>query len=346
MAQRIPVILNPNNKQHLPLADADTIRPSDIPVSTESGNTVRVRTDGIYVGAEAVPEYKNQYIDAVDGDDKTGDGSKTKPYRTINRAISNMIQGTQGYVIYCRDNQEHVVPSRVVRNISMTITGYPSFYDNTELLGKISQAYFDKYGLLATTSMFFTAFDLPTLIPDRVNALDTTSVGGPYGYMIGLAMVGGSLSLTRVHLHCGSRSMDVPITSMRRAALLCDNDLAEPASYTLTYCAITLGSMPLLAQRGGGANISFNVYGSSITGVADAVGQPNYIRGWGSDAPRVTAMVGGLNSGERFVTVDGVDYYERNTSTSAAAARDYTTGVMYHGGVPINIDAAFLYKDG
>ena len=118
MTQRIPVVLNPNNKQHIPLADADTIRPSDIPVSPDSGNTVQVRTNGIYVGTEAVSEYAAQYVDAVNGNDATGDGTGTNPYKTIARAVDNMVPGTRGYTVFCHDGQDHVLPSRVVQGIS------------------------------------------------------------------------------------------------------------------------------------------------------------------------------------------------------------------------------------
>lgn len=168
MTQRIPVVLNPNNKQHIPLADTDTIRPSDIPVSPDSGNTVQVRSNGIYVGTEAVPEYAQQYVDNVNGDDTSGAGS----------------------------------------------------------------------------------------------------------------------------------------------------------------------------------NITLNVFATKITGVEDSVGKPVYIKGWGSDAPRVTAMVGGISDGQAFVTVDGVEYRQRITTGAVEAARDNTTGVVYHGDIPVTIDAAFLYKNG
>lgn len=346
MAQRTPVVLNPNNKQHIPLGDTDTIRPSDVPVSTDSGNTIQVRSNGIYVGAEAVPEYAQQYVDSVNGDDTSGDGSRDKPYKTIARAVQNMVAGTRGYTVYCYENQEHVVPSRVLQGVSMTITSYPSLQDNYPLLSRIRQAWFDKYGTILTIPVITGAFDMATLIPDRVNPINNTDPGGPYGYVQGLVMVNGSLNLTSVKLHCGPRSMDVPVTGLLRGAMLCDNDLVGPASYTVNYCEVTLGSMPLMVQRGAGSNLTLNLYGTSVTGVADSVGDPVYIKGWGSDAPRVTAMVGGEADGSLFVTVDGVDYYQRKTSGASDYARDHTTGVVYHGDIPVTIDAAFLYKNG
>lgn len=347
MTQRIPVVLSPNNKQHIPLADADTIRPSDIPVSPDSGNTVQVRSNGIYVGTEAVPEYAKQYVDSVNGDDANGDGSRANPYKTIARAVQNMVAGTRGYTVYCYENQEHVLPSRVLQGVSMTITSYPSLQDNAELLQRISEAWFAKYpGSILPRNTIAGAFDMATLIPDRVNPINNVDPGGPYGFVQGLVMANGSLNLSTVKLRCGPRSMDVPVNGLLRGAMLCDNDLVGPASYTLNYCEVTLGSMPLMVQRGAGSNATLNLYGTRVTGVADSVGDPVYIKGWGSDAPRVTAMIGGESAGTMFVTVDGVDYYQRKTIGAADYARDHTTGVVYHGDIPVTIDAAFLYKNG
>lgn len=74
---------------------------------------------------------------------------------------------------------------------------------------------------------------------------------------------------------------------------------------------------------------------------------PRYIsKAGGGDAPRVSAVVGGESDGSLFVTVDGIDYYRRKTIGAADYARAYTTGVVYHGDIPVTVDAAFLYKNG
>lgn len=346
MTQRIPVVLNPNNKQHIPLADTDTIRPSDIPVSPDSGNTVQVRSNGIYVGTEAVPEYAQQYVDSVNGDDANGDGSRANPYKTIARAVQNMVAGTRGYTVFCHDGQDHVLPSRVVQGISMNITSYPSLQDSYPLLQRIQQAWYDKYKTILTHVTIDKVFDMATLIPDRINPIDNGNAGGPYGWMMGLVSVNGNIAFNSVKFKCGRRDMDVPVNGMLRAAMLCDYDLPGPVSYNINYSEITLGSLPLLVQRGAGSNLTLNVFGTSITGVEDTVGKPVYIKGWGSDAPRVSAMVGGISDGEAFVTVDGTDYRQRITTGAVEAARDNTTGVVYHGDIPVTIDAAFLYKNG
>lgn len=328
------------------MSDADTVRPSDVPVSPDSGNTVQVRPNGIYVGTEAVPEYAQQYVDAVDGNDTTGDGSKANPYKTIARAVDNMIPGTRGYTVYCHDGQEHVFPSRVVQGISMNFTSYPTLQDSYPLLKRIQQAWLDKYGTLLTVSTIDNVFEMATLIPDRVTPVNNVDAGGPYAWMTGLVSVNGTVSFNSIRLLCGRKAMDVPVTAMQRASMLCDYDLTGPVSYNINYSEVVLGSLPLLVQRGAGSNSTLNVYGTKITAVEDDIGKPVYIRGWGSDAPRVTAMVGGITDGVPFVTVDGVDYRQRVTTGSVEAARDNTIGVVYHGDIPVTVDAAFLFKNG
>lgn len=180
MTHRIPVVLDPDNKQHTPLADEDTLRPQDIPVSPDDGNMVQVRSNGIYVGAEAVPDYASQYVDTENGDDVTGNGSRQNPYKTISRAIDNMVPGTSGYTVYCYENQEHVLPSRVLSGISLTITSYPSLQDNAELLRRIKDAWFSKYDEVLTINTILDAFNMATIVPDRVNPVSTTEPGGPY----------------------------------------------------------------------------------------------------------------------------------------------------------------------
>jgi hypothetical protein len=346
MAQQKPIILSADNKQHLPLAQGDTLSVASIPLSSNEGNLIQAREDGLYVGTEAVPEYAQQYVDADGGDDVSGDGSISNPYKTIARAINNMVPGTRGYTVYCHDNQEHAVPSRILQGISMSITSYPSLQDNLGLLLRIRQAWFDKYGTVLTMPTIAGVFDMATLIPDRVNPINNTDPGGPYGYVTGLVMVNGALTLNSVKVACGKRDMDVPVTGLSRAAMLCDHDLVGPAAYNINYCEINLGSMPLLVQRGAGSNLTLNVYSTAITATADDGGEPVYIKGWGRDAPRVTAMIGGISDGVQFVTVDGVDYRQRVTTGAVEAARDNTTGVVYHGDIPVTIDAAFLYKNG
>lgn len=343
MAQKIPVVLNGDSKQHIPLSDSDTIRVGDIPVSAASGNIIQQRSDGLYAGVQAPPNYTAQFVDNESGSDTTGDGTRAAPYATIAKALSNMVPGTRGYTVYCHEDQEHVMPSRFLEGVSLEFCSYPSYLDNGELFSKVRDAWFSKYNAIVTLSSVTGIFRLATIIPDRVNPLNTTDPGGPYGYMFGLVSTNGNINFNSVMIKCGRRDMDVPVTGMQRAAFLSDRDLSAPCAYNINYCEVTLGSLPFVHQRGAGSNLTCNIYGTKLTGVADANGNPVFIQGWGSDAPRVVCMVGGESDGTQFVTVDGVDYYQRDTSGASAYARSQTTGVVYYGDTPLNIDAAFLF---
>lgn len=343
MAQKIPVVLNSDNKQHVPLADADTIRVGDIPVSSASGNIIQQRNDGLYAGVQAPPNYTSQFVDKDAGSDTTGNGTREAPYASIAKALSNMVPGTRGYTVYCHEDQEHVMPSAVLEGVSLAFCSYPSYLDNGELYEKIRTAWFDKYKQIVTISFLTGAFRLATIIPDRINPVDNNDPGGPYGRMYGLVSTNGNVDFNSVAIKCGRNDMDVPVSGMLWGAFLVDYDMPAPCAYNINYCEVTLGSLPMLAQRGAGSNLTCNLYGTSVTGVADAKGDPVYIRGRGSDAPRVVAMIGGESDGSQFVTIDGVEYRHRNTSGAVTYARKHTTGVVYHGDTPLNIDAAFLF---
>lgn len=56
-------------------------------VSVDTGNLLEMRPDGIYYGIQAPADKSNIYVDCVDGNDTTGDGTKAKPYKTLNKAL-------------------------------------------------------------------------------------------------------------------------------------------------------------------------------------------------------------------------------------------------------------------
>lgn len=346
MVQKIPVVITDTTDSHEILSEEDTIRVNDIPISKESGNTIQARPDGIYAGAEAPPDFRSQYVDNLRGSDTTGDGTRAKPYQTISRALDNTIPGTGTYTIYCYENQEHVLRSRTLSGVQVNITSYPSLQDNYTLSTQIAQAWFDKYGTLVTRAAVIGWYQEAIIVADHTGPLNTTDPGGPYGYITGLVSLGGTVNFNCVRIRPGNNNMSVPVTSMLRGAFLCDYDLPAPVTYNINYSDIELGSLPLVKQRGSGAEISFNVYACSITGTNDDDGAYQYIRGWGSDAPRLTAMIGGAgNTGTEFVVVDGIEYHTRMTQGAVQVAVAGTTGVQYYNDqIPMNIDAAFLYK--
>lgn len=56
-------------------------------VSVGTGNLLEMRPDGIYYGIQAPADKSNIYVDCVAGNDTTGDGTKAKPYKTLNKAL-------------------------------------------------------------------------------------------------------------------------------------------------------------------------------------------------------------------------------------------------------------------
>lgn len=112
MAQKIPVVLNSDNKQHVPLAQGDTIRAQDIPLSSSGGNLLDRREDGLYYGVVAPADVTNLYVDSSSGDD-TNPGTRALPLRTIRAAVAR-VSSSQSNTIWLRAGLEYILPSLAV----------------------------------------------------------------------------------------------------------------------------------------------------------------------------------------------------------------------------------------
>ncbi len=64
-------------------------------VSNGAGNLIQLRTDGVYYGIQPPPNFANQYVSSVSGNDSNA-GTIGSPLRTIRKAISNLPDGTMG----------------------------------------------------------------------------------------------------------------------------------------------------------------------------------------------------------------------------------------------------------
>jgi hypothetical protein len=100
MSQKRPIILSDNATQHLPLADTDTLKVSSIPLSADDGQMIQVREDGIYYGIVAPADIQNQYVSTSLGNDTSGDGTRAKPYKTVQRALDIIQDRAAGGVYY------------------------------------------------------------------------------------------------------------------------------------------------------------------------------------------------------------------------------------------------------
>lgn len=79
---------------------------SEVVLSPDSGNLLQLRDNGLYYGTVAPRSVLNIYVDAQEGNDETGDGTRNNPYRTINKAWSVKPTGTSSY-IYLKEGQTH-----------------------------------------------------------------------------------------------------------------------------------------------------------------------------------------------------------------------------------------------
>ena len=105
----------------------------DVKLSNASGNLLQKRDDGLYYGIEPPANLKNLYVDAVNGvdqhpDDVVGAGTREKPLKTIEYAISLGGGGTARSILL-KENQDHIFKSYIlVPSGRLTIGVYGDTY--------------------------------------------------------------------------------------------------------------------------------------------------------------------------------------------------------------------------
>lgn len=338
-----PIVYDQESNKHSPLVAGDTLVPSSIPVDNRPYNAIEVSADGLYVSTEAPVLYAEQYVDAINGDDGTGEGTFARPYRTVNRAIDNMIPGVGGYVVYLYEGQEHVLPARVVQGISMKFTSYPSLQMQRPLMERIAAAWFDEYNEVIAPQEF-VVYNSATMVPDR-SSINYVLPRGPYGDMYGLVSIGGTVEFECVRVVTGETKVDTEVEDMLRAAMLYDYPSPGPVTYKITYSEIILGGLPLVVQNEQGSTLVLDVHASLIAETEDPEEAPVYIEGSLDDAQHITAIVSGENWNTQTVTVDGQAYSRRLTVGSGKLAKDCTVKIMESSqGIPLTIHAAFLSR--
>ena len=121
---------NSNNKQGI-----------GIRLSSDNGNLLQQRKNGLYYGIEAPADLANLYVDAVNGvdqhpDDVAGAGTRAKPLKTFTYANSIALEGTRR-TIYLMADQDHIVDSARPSNIKtgvLTVEPYGPIYDAYKLV--------------------------------------------------------------------------------------------------------------------------------------------------------------------------------------------------------------------
>lgn len=339
MAQRKPIVLHPDGREHQPLVAGDKIETSAIPISGQAYNTIQVMNDGLYVGSAPAPDFTSQYVDAVNGNDTDGLGTQAAPYKTIARAVRNLVAGVSGYYIYVHVGQTHTLPNAALDRVGVTIA--PWGYD-AALINGIAAAWFQKYGTLLTTA----ALDdvpwggKPVLVPDKSVVLNQQGVS--WGWCKGFRSIGGSVNISTCRLRLGAKTHSNPaVTKWLRCAMFSDDDLCALASVSVNYCYIEPGDYPLVQQRGAGVTFMLNLYGCEMVGNTGTL-----IAGWGAaSAPRIE-MSAELSGGGTEIEYNGVTYrtmgHTSNTDDLIAVCKN----VHYYNGIPLNITGAFLYGRG
>jgi hypothetical protein len=134
MAQKTPVIISDNASSHIPLDGSNTLTVSSIPLSTDSGNLIEARDNGIYYGVTAPADLTYLYVDSVVGDDSNA-GTRAAPLKTIARAVA-MVPSYQSNTIRLKAGQRYAWPDFVVSGGATRII---SLYDDPYVDGDMVQ---------------------------------------------------------------------------------------------------------------------------------------------------------------------------------------------------------------
>lgn len=118
-----------------------------IRLSSDNGNLLQQRKNGLYYGIEAPADLANLYVDAVNGvdqhpDDVAGAGTRAKPLKTFTYANSIALEGTRR-TIYLMADQDHIVDSAMPSTIKtgfLTVSPYGPIYDAYKLVHTTSFA--------------------------------------------------------------------------------------------------------------------------------------------------------------------------------------------------------------
>jgi len=79
-------------------------------MSDAAGNLLQLKDDGLYYGLTPPPNFANQYVSSSTGND-TNPGTILAPLRTIQKAISNLPDGTAGNIFLLAGNTFHTYPT-------------------------------------------------------------------------------------------------------------------------------------------------------------------------------------------------------------------------------------------
>ena len=114
-----------------------------IRLSSDGGNLLQQRKNGLYYGIEAPPNLSNLYVDAVNGvdqhpDNVAGAGTRAKPLKTFTYANSIAFEGTNR-TIHLMADQDHIVDSAnesVIKPGYLNVSSYGPVFDAYQVVNK------------------------------------------------------------------------------------------------------------------------------------------------------------------------------------------------------------------
>lgn len=101
-------------------------------VSAGAGNLIQLRTDGVYYGIQPPANFTAQYVSSSTGDD-TNPGTALSPLKTIQKAISNLPDGTMGSIYLYAGDTFHTYTTAVTDTVNTL-----SFSQTVSLLGELN----------------------------------------------------------------------------------------------------------------------------------------------------------------------------------------------------------------
>lgn len=117
--------------------DGTSLLPLTVKRSTDAGNLLQVRANGLYYGVEAPADISHLYVDSLLGDDVDGTGTKLLPFLTLNKALTK-VNGTSRQTIHLKagnDRPEYILDrgKQITTNGTLVVTAYGDTYIDGEI---------------------------------------------------------------------------------------------------------------------------------------------------------------------------------------------------------------------
>lgn len=281
-------------------------------VSSQTGNTIQVLDDGLYVGISALSNI-NQYVDSINGND-SNDGSIGKPLKTIGAAMSKLVPGVKGYNIHLHNLGTYLLPNNLnTKGLGVTFWNYPA------------PAWVDAYVAANPYFEWMATAGIPRPIvkPDVANFTNKPGQGLSCQSLIFEQY--GELAFNGCQIETGA----TPSGTIFRAGIF--GDASQVCTLTFRWCDIKLQGLPLINERiESSTNVVF--FRSIISQKAG-----DSLR---TDPKVLNVAVSGLPSDPN-TTYPEHPYF--NNSTIINDIRDSIKGVKYYNGVPMNCTYPALY---